>query len=97
MKPAAHAGVSPAGQPTGLSGRATGFSVGPAVPVQECCIRPSAPRGEPAPLKTGVPEPLFLTHGMPAADGIPAAVPPEPVLRALTVVQLFQSDVNGDL
>lgn len=88
VEPAAHPGVSTAGQPTGLSGRAAGFSVGPAMPVQECCVRTSAPRGEPAPLKTGVPEPPFLTHGMSAWDFTPAAVPPEPVLRALTVVQL---------
>lgn len=62
------------------------------LPKQECCERRSAPRSEPAPLRTGVPDQSAAIHPPFRADGpIPAATPPAPGAAALTIIQLSVS------
>lgn len=64
-------------------------SQGSTAPQQECCERRSAPRSQPAPLRTAALDPPVLAHRPFCADGIlPAASPPAPELPALTVVEL---------
>ncbi len=55
---------------------------------QDCCERNKAPRGEPAPVRTGAVDPPVLVHRH-LGDGTGArALPPEPELPSLTVVDL---------
>lgn len=60
------------------------------VPPQKCCERRSAPRSEPVPLRAAaLDQPLLLAPRPNSADGIFSALPPpEPDLRALTVLKL---------
>lgn len=61
----------------------------PKMPQQECCERRSAPRSEPAPLRTGVTDLPVMAHRPFCADGPLSAVPlPEPGPPALTIIQL---------
>ncbi|WP_354172120.1 hypothetical protein [Arthrobacter sp. UYEF36] len=54
---------------------------------RECCERRQAPRGEPAPLRTGAVDPPSIFQP-PPGDAVSNTVPPEPEPSALTVVQL---------
>ena len=59
------------------------------MPQQECCERRSAPRSEPAPLRTGVTDLPAMTHRLCCADGpLSAVTSPEPGPPALTIIQL---------
>lgn len=55
---------------------------------KDCCQRNKAPRGEPAPLRTGAVDPPSLLHRLPGDGAFSTDVPPDPDLPALTVVQL---------
>lgn len=55
---------------------------------RECCERRQAPRGEPAPLRTGPVDPPALLQWQLGDGVLSSIVPPEPDLPALTVVQL---------
>ena len=55
---------------------------------RECCERRPAPRGEPAPLRTGAVDPPALLQWRPGESVLSSMVPPQPNLPALTVVQL---------
>jgi hypothetical protein len=65
-----------------------GVFVDPESMERDCCERRHAPRGEPAPLKAGLVGPPSVLSGQPAEAGLSSALPPEPDLPALTVVQL---------
>ena len=54
----------------------------------DCCQRRHAPRGEPAPMRTGVLHPPSATEHQPGERVLNGAVPPEPDLPALTVIEL---------
>jgi hypothetical protein len=85
-----------AASPAGTSARASqvlrvveaGPSVEPGALEKECCEPRLAPRGEPAPVRTGAVDPLSLTHRDPGDRILSRVVPPEPDLSALTVVRL---------
>lgn len=55
---------------------------------KDCCQRRHAPRGEPAPMRTGVLDPPSVTHHQPGEWVLNGAAPPEPDLPVLTVVEL---------
>lgn len=55
---------------------------------QDCCERNKAPRGEPAPVRSAVVDPPFLVHRQPGDGSVARALPPEPELPSLTVVDL---------
>lgn len=55
---------------------------------KDCCQRRHAPRGEPAPMRTGVLDPPSVTHHQPGEWVLNGTEPPEPDLPALTVVEL---------
>ena len=55
---------------------------------KDCCQRRHAPRGEPAPMRTGVLHPPSATEHQPGERMLNGAVPPEPDLPALTVIEL---------
>ncbi|MFF1255022.1 hypothetical protein ACFVYC_21345 [Pseudarthrobacter sp. NPDC058329] len=55
---------------------------------RDCCERRHAPRGEPAPLRTGAIDPPSLLQQQPVDTELSSAIPLESGLRALTVLQL---------
>jgi hypothetical protein len=55
---------------------------------KDCCQRRHAPRGEPAPMRTGAVDPPSVTYQQPGDVLLNGAVRPEPDLPALTVVEL---------
>lgn len=55
---------------------------------KDCCQRRHAPRGEPAPVRTGALDPPTVTYQQPGEALLNGAAPPEPDLPALTVVEL---------
>ncbi|WP_457963388.1 hypothetical protein M1E17_18385 [Arthrobacter sp. D1-29] len=55
---------------------------------KDCCQRRHAPRGEPAPMRTGALDPPIVTYQQPGDALLNGAAPPEPDLPALTVVEL---------
>lgn len=55
---------------------------------KDCCLRRHAPRGEPAPMRTGALDPPSLSHQEPGDALLNGIAPPEPHLPALTVVKL---------
>lgn len=55
---------------------------------KDCCQRNKAPRGEPAPLRTGAVDPPSVLHRLPGDGTFSTDDPPNPDLPALTVVQL---------
>lgn len=84
-------GSAPALAATGVIQEVSRFG-DPELPKQKCCERRSAPRSEPAPLRTGVPDQSAATHPLFRVDGpIPAAAPPVPGPAALTIIQLSVS------
>lgn len=54
----------------------------------DCCQRRHAPRGEPAPMRTGALDPPTVTQQQSGEALLNGAEPPEPDLPALTVVEL---------
>ena len=66
--------------------------VGPAAGTEEvekdCCERRHAPRGEPAPVRTGAVDPPSFIGQQPGDRMTSGAVPQEPGLPALTVIKL---------
>lgn len=67
--------------------KATQFVAGQAMEKDDC-ERRQAPRGEPAPLKTGTVDPPSLSRPHPLEGETSGLAPPEPELPALTVVAL---------
>lgn len=65
-----------------------GVFVDPESVERDCCERRHAPRGEPAPLRTGVVDPPSLLQRLPGDAVLFSADPRRPDLPALTVVQL---------
>lgn len=63
-------------------------SVGTEEVEKDCCQRRHAPRGEPAPLRTGALDPPSVTYQQPGDALLNGAAPPEPDLPVLTVVEL---------
>jgi hypothetical protein len=55
---------------------------------KDCCQRRHAPRGEPAPMRTGALDPPPVTHQQPGDALLNGAAPVEPDLPALSVVEL---------
>ena len=85
--------LSPGGTPESASQAVravhqAGPFVDPESMERDCCERRHAPRGEPAPLRTGAADPHSLLQWQPDDAVLSSIVPPEPDLPALTVVQL---------
>lgn len=55
---------------------------------KDCCQRRHAPRGEPAPMRTGVLDPPSVTYQQPGEALLNGAAPLESDLQPLTVIQL---------
>lgn len=55
---------------------------------RDCCQRRHAPRGEPAPIRTGDLDPPTVAYPQPGDALLSGAEPPESYLPALTVVEL---------
>ena len=93
VPPQAEPAASPAdtspstSQSTGAGHRAVP-SLGTEEVEKDCCQRRHAPRGEPAPMRAGALDPPSVTHQQPGDALLNGAVPPEPDLPALTVVEL---------
>lgn len=68
--------------------RQAGPALGTEEAEKDCCERRQAPRGEPAPIRTGAIDPPSATHQHPGEAPPDGAAPPEPDLPALTVVEL---------
>lgn len=64
---------------------------GPDSSAEDCCGRGQAPRGEPAPLRTGAVDAPSVLHREPGDLGLAAVAPEEPEFRALTLAQLSVS------
>lgn len=64
---------------------------GPDSSAEDCCGRGQAPRGEPAPLRTGAVDPPPVLHREPADAGPAAVAPQEAEFRALTLAELSVS------
>lgn len=64
---------------------------GPDSSAEDCCGRGQAPRGEPAPLRTGAVAPPPVLHREPGDLGPAAVAPHEPEFRALTLAELSVS------
>lgn len=58
---------------------------------RDCCERRHAPRGEPAPLRTGAVDPPVMLLWQQGDAVLSSVVPPEPDVPALTVVELSVS------
>lgn len=89
--------AGPAASPADMSASASRgvravHQAGPFVEPEEvekdCCERRPAPRGEPAPVRTGAVDPPSLTCRLPGDGILSSVVPPDPDLPALTVVKL---------
>lgn len=65
-----------------------GQCVDPQTVEGKCCDRRQAPRGEPAPLRTGAVDPPTLLQRLPGDAVLSSSAPPEPDLPTLTVFQL---------
>lgn len=90
--PCASAGQDSAAQDSGaITPVHQACPAGPDASAEDCCGRGQAPRGEPAPLRTGAVDPPAVLHWEPG--GAHAAAPPteEPEFRALTLAQLSVS------